>query len=71
MHMKAVLITVAGKQYDMYPSGSALTEALVPVQLLEWIGEWPGAVLLRGSGSAWLLVDAAHILTSASGPSLI
>jgi hypothetical protein len=32
------------------------------VQLLEWIGAWPGAVLLRGSGTAWLLVDAAHIL---------
>jgi hypothetical protein len=25
-------------------------------------GAWPGAVLLRGSGTAWLLVDAAHIL---------
>ena len=34
----------------------------MPVQLLEWIGAWPGAVLLRGSGTAWLLVDAAHIL---------
>jgi len=32
------------------------------VQLLEWIGAWPGAVLLRSSGTAWLLVDAAHIL---------
>lgn len=32
------------------------------MQLLEWIGAWPGAVLLRGSGTAWLLVDAAHIL---------
>jgi hypothetical protein len=30
--------------------------------LLEWIGAWPGAVLLRGSGTAWLLVNAAHIL---------
>jgi hypothetical protein len=32
------------------------------MQLLEWIGAWPGAALLRGSGTAWLLVDAAHIL---------
>ncbi|HTB35708.1 MAG TPA: DUF2214 domain-containing protein, partial [Reyranella sp.] len=32
------------------------------MQFLEWIGAWPGAVLLRGSGTAWLLVDAAHIL---------
>ena len=32
------------------------------MQLLDWIGAWPGAVLLRGSGTAWLLVDAAHIL---------
>src|SRR5262249_41508379 len=38
------------------------TEALAPVQILEWIGAWPGAVLLRASGTAWLLVDAAHIL---------
>jgi hypothetical protein len=30
--------------------------------LLEWIGAWPGAVLLRGSGTAWLLVNAAHVL---------
>jgi hypothetical protein len=30
--------------------------------LLDWIGAWPGAVLLRGSGTAWLLVNAAHIL---------
>ena len=35
---------------------------MAPLQLLEWIGAWPGAVLLRGSGTAWLLVDAAHIL---------
>jgi hypothetical protein len=34
---------------------------LEPVQLLEWICTWPGAVLLRGSGTAWLLVNAAHI----------
>jgi hypothetical protein len=30
--------------------------------LLDWIGAWPGAVLLRGSGTAWVLVNAAHIL---------
>ncbi len=30
--------------------------------LVDWIGAWPGAVLLRGSGTAWLLVNAAHIL---------
>ena len=35
---------------------------MASAQLLEWIGAWPGAVLLRGSGTAWLLVDAAHIL---------
>jgi hypothetical protein len=30
--------------------------------LVEWIGAWPGAVLLQHSGTAWLLVNAAHIL---------
>ena len=30
--------------------------------LVEWIGAWPGAVLLRDSGTAYLLVNAAHIL---------
>lgn len=30
--------------------------------MLDWIGAWPGAVLLRGSGTAWVLVNAAHIL---------
>jgi len=30
--------------------------------LAEWIGAWPGAVFLRGSGTAYLLVNAAHIL---------
>jgi hypothetical protein len=29
---------------------------------LDWIGAWPGAVLLRGSGTAYLFVNAAHIL---------
>jgi hypothetical protein len=29
---------------------------------IEWIGAWPGAVLLRGSGTAYLFVNAAHIL---------
>lgn len=32
------------------------------MQLLDWIGAWPGAVLLQGSGTAYLLVNAAHIL---------
>ena len=30
--------------------------------LIEWIGAWPGAVLLRDSGTAYLFVNAAHIL---------
>jgi hypothetical protein len=30
--------------------------------LAEWIGIWPGAILLRDSGTAYLLVNAAHIL---------
>jgi hypothetical protein len=32
------------------------------VLLLEWIAAWPGAVLLRGSGDAYALVNGAHIL---------
>jgi hypothetical protein len=31
------------------------------MQLVEWIGSWPGAVLLQRSGTAYLLVNAAHI----------
>lgn len=30
--------------------------------LIEWIGAWPGAVALRDSGTAYLFVNAAHIL---------
>jgi hypothetical protein len=30
--------------------------------IVEWIGAWPGAVLLRDSGTAYLLVNATHIL---------
>ena len=30
--------------------------------LVEWIGAWPGAVWLRDSGTAYLFVNAAHIL---------
>lgn len=30
--------------------------------LVDWIGAWPGAVLLQRSGTAYLLVNAAHIL---------
>ena len=32
------------------------------MQLVEWIGTWPGAVLLHRSGVAYLLVNATHIL---------
>jgi hypothetical protein len=32
------------------------------VSLVELIGSWPGAVLLHDSGTAYLLVNAAHIL---------
>ena len=32
------------------------------MQVIEWIGAWPGAVFLRGSGTAYLFVNAAHIL---------
>jgi hypothetical protein len=32
------------------------------MQLVEWIGTWPGAILLHRSGTAYLLVNAAHIL---------
>lgn len=30
--------------------------------LVEWIGGWPGAVFIRDSGTAYLLVNATHIL---------
>ncbi|MBN9087987.1 MAG: DUF2214 domain-containing protein [Reyranella sp.] len=30
--------------------------------LVDWLGAWPGAVLLRDSGTAYLFVNAAHIL---------
>ena len=30
--------------------------------LVEWVATWPGAVLLQRSGTAYLLVNAAHIL---------
>lgn len=29
---------------------------------LEWLGSWPGALLLKDSGTAYLFVNAAHIL---------
>ena len=32
------------------------------MQLVELIGAWPGAVLLQESGTAYLFVNAAHIL---------
>ena len=28
---------------------------------VEWLGTWPGAVLLQRSGTAYLFVNAAHI----------
>lgn len=28
---------------------------------VDWLGTWPGAVLLQGSGTIYLLVNAAHI----------
>jgi hypothetical protein len=31
--------------------------------LVEWIGSWPGAILLNRSGTAYPLVNAAHILS--------
>ena len=30
--------------------------------VVEWIADWPGAALLRGSATAYLFVNAAHIL---------
>ena len=30
--------------------------------IVDWLGSWPGAVWLQGSGTAYLLVNAAHIL---------
>jgi hypothetical protein len=30
--------------------------------IVDWIGEWPGAVFVRDSGTAYLFVNAAHIL---------
>ena len=32
------------------------------MQFAEWIGAWPGAILLQRSGTAYLLANAAHIL---------
>lgn len=32
------------------------------MQMIEWLGRWPGAILLQESGTAYLLVNAAHIL---------
>jgi hypothetical protein len=34
----------------------------VPTQIIEWIAAWPGAILLQGSGTAYLFVNALHIL---------
>ncbi|CAH1661260.1 conserved membrane hypothetical protein [Hyphomicrobiales bacterium] len=31
--------------------------------ILTWMGTWPGAVWLQNSGSAYLIVNAAHILS--------
>lgn len=35
------------------------------MELLTTIGAWPGALWLRGSGTAYLFVNAAHILSIA------
>jgi hypothetical protein len=32
------------------------------MRMVEWIAAWPGAVLLRESGTAYLFVNAAHIV---------
>ncbi len=32
------------------------------ISLLEWLATWPGAIWLQGSGTAYLFVNAAHIL---------
>ncbi|MCC7253139.1 DUF6644 family protein [Hyphomicrobium sp.] len=32
------------------------------MQVLDWLAAWPGAVWLQGSGTAYLFVNAAHIL---------
>jgi hypothetical protein len=32
------------------------------MSLVDWIGAWPGAVVLQRSGTAYLLVNAVHIL---------
>lgn len=32
------------------------------LQIWDWLGGWPGAVLLQQSGTAYLVVNAAHIL---------
>jgi hypothetical protein len=35
---------------------------LQDVELLDWLANWPGAVWLQRSGTAYLFVNAAHIL---------
>ena len=32
------------------------------MQIVEWIAAWPGAVVLQESGTAYLFVNAAHII---------
>jgi hypothetical protein len=32
------------------------------MRIVEWIAAWPGAVLLQESGTAYLFVNAAHII---------
>ena len=32
------------------------------MQLVDWIGAWPGAILLQRSGTAYLLTNALHIV---------
>lgn len=38
------------------------TAAVVGTAVVDWIGNWPGACWLQQSGTAYLFVNAAHIL---------
>ena len=33
----------------------------MPIEIVDWIGAWPGAALLQRSGTIYLFVNAAHI----------
>ncbi len=38
------------------------TGAIIGLTVVDWIGNWPGARWLQQSGTAYLFVNAAHIL---------